>query len=493
MENKIAMTISEIHAGYKAGSFSVSEIVERSLHSFSEHAHLNTAITLCEEKARLRAATLDVQLQNSSIRENLPPLFGIPLGVKDVLQLQDERMTCASKILDDYISPFTATAVQRAIDNGAIPIAKLNCDEFAMGSSNESSAYGPVRNPVHAEYIPGGSSGGSASAVGAGIVPIALGTDTGGSIRQPAALCGVYGLKPTYGRVSRYGLAALASSLDQIGPFATCVRDIAVVMEVISGPDARDATTSHTPLPSLQEHVESPSAQLRIGVPKEYFSDVIDASISSRIRRIIEMLSNDGAEIREVSLPRSSYALATYYLIQPAEASSNLARYDGIRFGHRVPYTDAKEGVSAYERSLRMTRAEFGPEVRRRIMLGTYVLSAGYAEAYYRRALKVRRLITQDFLNAFEKCDIILGPTSPCLAWKLGEKADPLTMYMADIYTVAINLAGLPAMSVPVGKGVNAHGDSLPIGVQLIAPHWREDVLIKVSAQIEKYSWEKTS
>lgn len=489
-------SITELHAAYAAGETTVTEVVKASLLAFSNRADLNTAITVLTEVAEAKAKEQDHELSRwrrlpAESRQPLPPLFGVTLGIKDVLQLQGSLMTCASKILADYVSPFTATAVQRLLDAGAIPVAKLNCDEFAMGSSNENSAFGSVKNPVNPEYIPGGSSGGSAAAVAAGQCLIALGTDTGGSIRQPAAMCGVVGLKPTYGRVSRYGASALASSLDQIGPFANNVADVALVLSLIAGSDEHDFTAVQRPVDNYLSELKNFSWQGQvIGIPKEYFLAGMDEAVKARILAVRDWCADQGATIKDISLPHSEFALATYYLIQPAECSSNLARYDGMRFGHREViknFVPDKNTPNPYDASLKLNRQDFGPEVRRRLMLGAYTLSAGYYEAYYRLALKVRAVITRDFTEAFKTCDIILGPTSPTVAWKLGMKvSDPLIMYLSDIYTVSINLAGLPALSLPVGKITNQFGDDLPVGLQIIAPHWAEAKALNFAQAIEQ-------
>lgn len=404
--------------------------------------------------------------------EALGPLSGIPIAVKDVILVQGWEMTGGSQILEGHRAAYDATVIERLRAAGAILIGRTNCDEFAMGSSTENSHYPPTTNPWDKTKVPGGSSGGSAAAVAAGFVPAALGSDTGGSIRQPAALCGIVGLKPTYGRVSRYGLMAMASSLDQIGPFARTVEDVALLLEAIEGYDPKDSTSaelSNTTVPSL---IEKSVDGMTLGVPKEYFASGMDSQVASVVQEAIVELERAGAKIQEVSLPHSEYALATYYIIQPAEASSNLGRYDGLRYGYHSGGENLQE---TYER----TRGEgFGAEAKRRIMLGSYTLSAGYYDAYYRKALKARTLIKRDFDEAFKSVDAILGPTSPSVAWDIGEKFDdPLAMYLADIYTVPANLATIPGLSVPCG-----FVDGLPVGLQILAKPFDEYTLLRVGA-----------
>jgi aspartyl-tRNA(Asn)/glutamyl-tRNA(Gln) amidotransferase subunit A len=400
-------------------------------------------------------------------------LAGLPVAVKDNLCVIGMQTSCGSRILGDYHPPYNATVIQRLIDAGAVVIGKTNCDEFAMGSSNENSAFGPVKNPWDLSRVSGGSSGGSAAAVAAGIVPVALGSDTGGSVRQPASLCGVLGLKPTYGRNSRYGLVAFASSLDQVGVFARDTADVARVLGVIAGRDTHDATTAETPVPNYLESLNGDVKGLRIGFPTALFGKGLDDEAGKSVKDVVDAYRSLGAEIVEVELPHAGYAIAVYYIIATAEASSNLARFDGVRYGFRAE--DAPELRQMY----RKTREEgFGPEVKRRIMLGTYVLSAGYYDAYYRKAQQVRTLIKQDFLSAFERCDAIITPTSPTPAFPIGEKVDdPLAMYLNDIYTVTGNLAGIPGLSVPCGLS----SGRLPIGFQLLGPYWSEPTLLKLS------------
>jgi aspartyl-tRNA(Asn)/glutamyl-tRNA(Gln) amidotransferase subunit A len=405
-------------------------------------------------------------------------LAGVPVAVKDNICTLDLPTTCGSRILEGYRSPYEATAVRRLREAGAIVVGKTNLDEFAMGSSTENSAFGPTRNPHDPSRVPGGSSGGSAAAVAAGIVPAALGSETGGSVRQPAAFCGVVGIKPSYGRVSRYGLVAFASSLDQIGTFGRTVADAALLLEVIAGADPWDSTSADRPVPALTAELDRGVEGLVVGVPREYFPPELDPRIATLCREAVERLRAAGAEIREISLPHTRYAIPTYYLIAPAEASSNLARYDGVRYGMRAP--GATSTVEVYEATRSLG---FGPEVKRRIMLGTFALSAGYHDEYYGRAQRVRRLITQDFRRVFDDgVDVIFTPTTPSVAFRLGEKVDdPYQMYLADIFTVTANLASLPAISVPIGRV-----DGLPAGGQLIADRWDEATMVRAAAALER-------
>jgi aspartyl-tRNA(Asn)/glutamyl-tRNA(Gln) amidotransferase subunit A len=408
----------------------------------------------------------------------LPPLAGIPVGIKDVLVMRGAPATAGSKILEGYRPPYDATAVSKLEAAGAVLLGKLNCDEFAMGSSNENSAYGPVRNPVDTERVPGGSSGGSAAAVAANLAVATLGSDTGGSIRQPASFCGVVGVLPTYGRVSRYGLIAFASSLDRVGPFAANVRDAATMLGVIAGYDPKDATCSQAPVPDYAAESDKPAEGLRIGVPAEYFAEGLDPEVRAAIEKGIAALKAAGCVIKPISLPHTKYAIPTYYLVATAEASANLARFDGVRFGHR---TDAQENLQAMYCNSR--DEGFGPEVKRRIFLGTYALSAGYYDAYYKKAQQVRRLLAEDFLCAFADVDAIVTPTSPVPAFRLGEKADdPLAMYLADIYTVTASLAGICGVSVPCG----ATEAGLPVGMQVLAAHMNEGTAFRVARAVEE-------
>jgi aspartyl-tRNA(Asn)/glutamyl-tRNA(Gln) amidotransferase subunit A len=409
------------------------------------------------------------------------PLEGIPVGLKDVIAVANQPLTASSKMLANFVSPYDSTVATKLKNAGAVLYGRLNCDEFAMGSSTENSAFHPTANPWDITRVPGGSSGGSAAALAAGEAIATLGSDTGGSIRQPAALCGVVGLKPTYGLVSRFGLIAFASSLDQIGPFARTVGDAATMLGVIAGHDERDSTSFKTAVPHYRAELQQRKGPWRLGIPKEYFGAGLDPEVGAAVENAIAFYRRQGCEIKEVSLPHTQYCLDTYYIIATAEASSNLARYDGIRYGHRSK--NAKDVVDLYYQS----RAEgFGSEVKRRIILGTYVLSSGYYDAFYLRAQKVRTLIRQDFLNAYQAVDALLTPTSPIPAFKLGEKSDPLAMYLCDIYTIGVNLAGLPAMSVPCGFTKSG----LPIGLQLIGQPFKEtDLLAMAYAYEQGHDW----
>jgi aspartyl-tRNA(Asn)/glutamyl-tRNA(Gln) amidotransferase subunit A len=440
---------------------------------------INSFLALSRDRALAQAAKIDAMAAKG---EQLPPLAGVPVGIKDVLTMKGSPATAGSKILQGYKPPYDATAVTRLEAAGAVLLGKLNCDEFAMGSSNENSAYGPVHNPRALDRVPGGSSGGSAAAVAAGFAVASLGSDTGGSIRQPAAFCGVVGVLPTYGRVSRFGLIAFASSLDRVGPFATNVRDVATMLSVIAGQDAKDATSSDRPVGDYIGALAKPVAGLRIGVPAEYFGEGLDPEIRAAIERALDGLragaGGAGCEIKKVSLPHTRYAIPTYYVIATAEASANLSRFDGVRFGFR-----AGAGTQTLSAMYRETRDQgFGAEVKRRILLGTYALSAGYYDAYYRKAQQVRTLLTRDFLAAFAEVDAIVAPITPTPPWKLGEKtADPLQMYLEDIYSVAASLAGICAMSVPCGETKAG----LPIGVQIMGPHFNEETMLRVGLAIE--------
>ncbi|HEU5181977.1 MAG TPA: Asp-tRNA(Asn)/Glu-tRNA(Gln) amidotransferase subunit GatA [Candidatus Polarisedimenticolia bacterium] len=428
-----------------------------------------------KDDAMARARAIDVRLARG---EDAGPLAGLPVAVKDVLTLRDHPTTCGSRILENFVSPYDATAIERLHDAGAVIVGKTNMDEFAMGSSTENSAYEKTRNPWDPDRVPGGSSGGSAAAVAAEMVPISLGTDTGGSIRQPAAFCGVAGLKSTYGRVSRYGLVAFASSLDQIGPFARSVADLGLALRAIAGRDPRDSTSASVEVPDFTSESGSPLKSLRLGIPREYFPTGLDPEIAGAVRAALRRAEELGARVEEVSLPHTDYAIPTYYIIATAEASSNLARYDGARYGFRSP--DAGDLASMYRHS---RNAGFGKEVKRRIMLGTYVLSSGYYDAYYLKAQKVRTLLRQDFERAFEKVDLIATPTTPSTAFRFGDKTDdPLQMYLSDIFTATINLAGLPALSLPCGLS----REGLPIGLQLIGPAFGEQPLLRAGAALEE-------
>jgi aspartyl-tRNA(Asn)/glutamyl-tRNA(Gln) amidotransferase subunit A len=436
-----------------------------------------------EANAREQARAIDSRRQRG---EPLGALAGLPVAIKDVLCVRGQPTTCASKILQNYRPPYDADVITRLRQADAVLLGKTNMDEFAMGSSTENSAYQVTRNPWNLERIPGGSSGGSAAAVAACEAPLALGTDTGGSIRQPASLCGVVGLKPSYGRVSRFGLIAFASSLDQVGPLGHTVADVALLLEVIAGHDPRDSTSVDRSVPPYSRSLDEPMRPLTIGVVKEHFGEGLDPEVERAVREAIRVYEGLGAKVVEVSLPHGRYAVATYYLVATAEASSNLARYDGVQYGYRAPDWDAdlaeKEGglVAMYCR----TRGQgFGAEVKRRLMLGTYALSSGYKDAYYVKALQVRRLIRDDFDRAFAQCDVIAGPTSPTPAFKIGERiADPLAMYLADVYTISCNLAGLPGISLPCGFSK----DGLPIGLQLLAAPFEEDRLLRAARLFER-------
>jgi aspartyl-tRNA(Asn)/glutamyl-tRNA(Gln) amidotransferase subunit A len=431
-------------------------------------------LTLSKDRAMAKAAEMDVLAAKG---EELPPLGGVPVGIKDVMVTKGIRSTAGSKILGNYVPPYDCTAVARLEAAGAVILGKLNCDEFAMGSSNENSAWKPVHNPRDLSRVPGGSSGGSAAAVAADMAVAALGSDTGGSIRQPASFCGVVGLMPTYGRVSRYGLIAFASSLDHIGPLTKTVKDAATVLRTIAGRDPMDSTSAEVPVPDYVAELEKPVHGLKIGMAKEYLGEGLDGEVRKAIEAAIQKLAKQGCEIIEVSLPHTKYAIPTYYIVATAEASSNLARFDGVRYGYRTK--DSRTLSEMYRRS---RDQGFGPEVKRRIMLGTYALSAGYYDAYYLKAQRVRTLLTRDFEEAFKKVDAIVAPVSPTAAFKLGEKVDdPLAMYLADIYTVTADLAGIPGISVPCGETK----ENLPIGLQILARHFDESTMLRVARASE--------
>jgi aspartyl-tRNA(Asn)/glutamyl-tRNA(Gln) amidotransferase subunit A len=440
----------------------------------ARNPELNAYLTLSRERAYAQTERVDAMV---AAGKPLPPLAGVPTAIKDVISTLGVKTTCGSKILEKYVPPYDATAVERLEKAGAVILGKTNCDEFAMGSSNENSAYGPVRNPEAMDRVPGGSSGGSAAAVAAGLAVAALGTDTGGSIRQPGAFCGIPAMMGSYGRVSRYGLIAFASSLDRIGPFARNVKDVAKVLQIISGRDPNDSTSTTAPVPDYRAEIDKPIKGLRIGIPKEYFGEGIDEGVRKKMEGGIGLFKKLGCELLDIHMPHTDYAIATYYIIATAEASSNLARYDGVRYGLRV---DGDSLLSMY----RKTRgAGFGAEVKRRIMLGTYVLSAGYYDAYYLKGQKVRALIAQDFRDAFTKVDAIVTPTSPVPAFRLGERtSDPLQMYLADIYTVTGSLAGVPGISVPCGKICG----KLPVGLQIFGPAFGEARVLQLAHAFER-------
>lgn len=438
-------------------------------------AEIGAFLTLCRERAHAQADRIDRMAADG---KPLPPLAGVPVAIKDVMSTRGVRTTAGSKMLDKYIPPYDCTAVVRLEGAGAVVLGKTNCDEFAMGSSNENSAFYPVHNPRDLSRVPGGSSGGSAAAVAAHMAVAALGSDTGGSIRQPASFCGVVGLMPTYGRVSRYGLIAFASSLDHIGPLTKTVKDAATVLQVIAGRDPLDSTSANVPVPDYVTELERPIRGMKLGVPKEYFSEGLHDEVRQSIESAIAKLNSLGCEMIPISLPHTPYAIPTYYLIATAEASSNLARYDGVRYSLRA------RGVKTLSEMYRRSRDEgFGAEVKRRIMLGTYALSAGYYDAYYLKAQKVRTLLTRDFDEAFAKVDAIVTPTSPTAAFRLGEKSnDPLAMYLADIYTVTADLAGIPGISIPCGETK----DKLPIGLQILGKHFDESTILRVAHAYEQ-------
>ncbi|MDZ7361411.1 MAG: Asp-tRNA(Asn)/Glu-tRNA(Gln) amidotransferase subunit GatA [candidate division KSB1 bacterium] len=466
-------TIRHTQKKIQRGEMTCAALIDDHLSRIDSAQPLNAFLSVFPDRARARAKEIDAKIKNGSAGK----LAGVVMAVKDILAMKGERLTCGSRMLENFISPYDATVIKKLEAEDAIIIGKTNLDEFAMGSSTENSAFGPVKNPVDPDYVPGGSSGGSAVAVAANLAMAGLGTDTGGSIRQPAALCGVVGMKPTYGRVSRFGLVAFASSLDQIGPFANSVEDAARLLEVICGHDERDSTSAPVAVEEFSKFLNGEVKGKIVGLPKEYLSDGVQKEIREAVAAAKDRLQKAGATIKEVSLPHTKYAIATYYIICTAEASSNLARYDGARYGRRAKAANSLEEMYVKSRS-----EGFGPEVKRRIMLGTYVLSAGYYEAYYRRAQKVRTLIRRDFEQAFSACDVLLTPTTPTTAFKLGEKtADPLEMYLADIFTVSVNLAGVPAISIPAG--VDAKG--LPIGLQIIGKAFDEKNVLQVGHFLE--------
>ncbi len=471
-------TIASIRKQIAEGSTTAVALTEEYLRRIRQDdqagRQINSFLHVAEERALNQAAQIDVMAKSG---RDLPPLAGVPVGVKDVLTVAGLPATAGSAILKGYHPPYTATAVARLEAAGAVVLGKLNCDEFAMGSSNENSAYGPVRNPRALDRVPGGSSGGSAAAVAADFCTASLGTDTGGSIRQPAAFCGVVGVLPTYGRVSRYGLIAFASSLDRVGPFAHTVGDAATMLGVLAGPDAMDATSSDAPVEDYAAACRQPVSGARIGVPAEYFAEGLDPEVRAAVERAIAALKGVGCTVHPIHLPHTQYAIPTYYVLATAEASSNLSRFDGVRYGHRA--ADAKTLSSLFRES---REQGFGPEVKRRILLGTYALSTGYYDAYYKKAQQLRTLIARDFLSAFTEVDAIVTPMTPTPAWKLGEKSgDPISMYLADVYTVAASLAGICGVSIPCGES----SEGLPIGVQVLAGHFQESKLFRVAAAIE--------
>lgn len=471
----VGLTVERLHAALKAREVTVAEVCKATLERIERlNAQLNAFITVTRDNALARAQELDGRIANGE----MGALMGVPVAVKDNICTMGVRTTCGSRILGNFLPPYTATAVERLEAAGALIVGKTNCDEFAMGSSNENSAFGPVRNPWDNTRVPGGSSGGSAAATAADLCVTAIGSDTGGSVREPASFCGVYGLKPTYGRISRYGLVAFGSSLDQIGPFGKTVKDVARMLGVMAGRDAQDATSSNIEVPDYLAALTGDIKGLRLGVPKEAFGAGLHAEVKSSVEQAIKNFEALGATTTEITLPHSEYAIADYYIIATAEASANLARYDGVRYGFR-----AEEPKNLQDMYRRTRDLGFGPEVKRRIMLGTYVLSSGYYDAYYIKAQRVRTLLEQDFRKAFEHCDLIVMPTAPTPAFKLGEKtADPLEMYLADIYTVTLNLAGVPGISIPCALS----NDGLPIGCQLAAPHFAEAKLLAAADAYER-------
>jgi aspartyl-tRNA(Asn)/glutamyl-tRNA(Gln) amidotransferase subunit A len=468
-------TFAALREGIVAGHTKATDLAAQYYERIEKlNPYLNVFLSLTKERAFEQAARIDAMAAKG---DPLPPLAGVPVGVKDVLVTQGAPSTAGSKILQGYRPPYDCTAVARLEAAGVVLLGKTNCDEFAMGSSNENSAYGPVRNPVDPERVPGGSSGGSAAAVAANLAVATLGTDTGGSIRQPASFCGVVGVLPTYGRVSRYGLIAFASSLDRIGPLAANVRDAASLLGVIAGHDPCDATSSPAPVPDFAAESEKPAAGLRIGVPAEYFGKGLDPEVRAAIEKGIAALEAASCVIKPIALPHTRYAVPTYYLVATAEASANLARFDGVRYGYRSANSSTLSGMYSHSRD-----EGFGAEVKRRIFLGTYALSAGYYDAYYLKAQQVRRLLAEEFLRAFAQVDAIVTPTSPFPAFKLGEKTgDPLAMYLADIYTVTASLAGICGVSVPCG----ATRTGLPVGMQVLARPMAESTAFRVARAVE--------
>ena len=469
------LTIEALTAAYASGTTTATATTRAYLDGIdARDEQVGAYLSVTRDAALAAAGASDDRWRRGAPKG---PLDGVPLAIKDVLCTRGVATTCGSRILERFVPPYDATVVARLHDAGAVLLGKTNMDEFAMGSSTEHSAFRPTRNPWDLTRVPGGSSGGSAAAVAATMAAGALGTDTGGSIRQPAAFCGVVGLKPTYGRVSRYGLVAFASSLDQVGPLTWQVRDAALLLQVIAGRDPCDATSLDAPVPDFGVGLDRPIRGMKIGVPDEYFTEGMDAEIEATVRTAIDVLAREGAEIRPVSLPTSTYGLAAYYIIAPAEASSNLARYDGVKYGLRAP--GGRDIIDMYSRT---RAAGFGAEVKRRIMLGTYVLSAGYYEAYYGKAQKVRTLVRNEFARAFETVDVMVGPMTPNVAFKHGEKEDPIAMYMNDVFAVPANLAGLPALSLPCGFS----RDGLPIGLQLVGKVLDEATVLRVAYAYEQ-------
>ena len=468
------LTIHELAARFRRGDATPTPAAREYLDRIAAlDPPVKAYLTVTGEAALARAAEADARFKSGT---PLGPLDGVPLGVKDVFCTRGVRTTCGSKILEGFVPPYDATVVARLVRAGAVILGKLNMDEFAMGSSTENSAYFTTRNPWDLSRVPGGSSGGSAAAVAADLAAATLGTDTGGSIRQPAAFCGNVGLKPTYGRVSRFGLVAFASSLDQVGPLAKDVLDAALMLQAVAGHDPMDSTSAAVPVPDYAAELDRGVRGLRVGIPAEYFIEGLDAEVEAAVRAAVETLKGLGAKTESVSLPHTEYGLAAYYLIAPAECSSNLERYDGVKYGLRVP--GARDLIDMYSRT---RGAGFGTEVKRRVMLGTYALSAGYYDAYYGKAQKVRTLVQRDFQKAFERVDVIVAPTTPSVAFKMGERADPLSMYLNDVFTIPVNLAGLPGLSVPAGFTKSG----LPIGLQVIGKAFDEATLLRTAKAYE--------
>src|SRR5271156_6594739 len=468
-------TIDGVREGLAAKKVSARELAGEFYSRIdARNPELNAFLALSQERAYAQADKVDALV---AAGKPLPVLAGVPVAIKDVISTRGIRTTCGSKILENYVPPYDATAVERLEAAGAVILGKTNCDEFAMGSSNENSAYGPVKNPKALDCVPGGSSGGSAVVVAAGLAVASLGTDTGGSVRQPGSFCGIPAFMPTYGRVSRYGLIAFASSLDRIGPFTTNIRDSASVLLVIAGHDPADSTSAPAAVPDYSAEAQKPLAGLRIGVPAEYFGEGLDSEVRAKIESGIGLLEKLGCKAVPIRMAHTDYAIATYYIVATAEASSNLARYDGVRYGLRV------SGNTLMDMYRKTREQGFGPEVKRRIMLGTYALSAGYYDAYYLKAQKVRALIARDFAQAFEQADVIVTPTSPVVPFRLGERvADPLAMYLADIYTVTGSLAGVPGISVPSGKTP----EGLPVGLQIFGPAFGEARILQLAHAFEQ-------
>lgn len=481
--NLSTLTSKELHQLIINKDISVMELVEVFLNRIKQYdPQLNAYITVVQDKARAQAIEVDNKIRSGELNH---PLAGVPYALKDLFCTKSILTSCGSKMLSNFISPYDATVYDKLNQAGAVLLGKVNMDEFAMGSSNENSFYGAVANPWDTSRIPGGSSGGSAAAVAAGLAAYSLGSDTGGSVRQPASYCGISSIKPTYGRISRYGMTAYASSLDQCGPMARSAEDMALILQTISGFDGKDSTSANVPVPDYSTTLNEPLTGLRIGIPKEFFADGLDADVAKVINEAVEEFKRLGATVKEVSLPNSHLSVAAYYVIAPAEASANLSRFDGVRFGHSC---DAPTNLQdLYERS----RWEgFGDEVKRRIVIGTYALSSGYYDAYYLKAQKIRRLIKNDFVAAFNDVDVLMGPVTPTTAFKIGEKSDdPIAMYLGDIYTLPISLAGVPAVSIPVG-----FSDNLPVGLQIIGDYFNEAKLLNVAHQYQQVTdWHKQS